>query len=83
MALKEVFGSAGAEHESDHPTPAARPVPIVEEDRAFGRLLFPMLRVRDDAFAGTGVAEAIPSLIEKEQGAGSSHWRPHVQDPDH
>jgi CheY-like chemotaxis protein len=68
MDLKEVFGSARAEHEPDRPTPAACPILIVEDDPVFGQLLFPMLGVRDYASAASGVAEALSQIcLLKEQ----------------
>jgi CheY-like chemotaxis protein len=67
MDLKEVFGSARAEHEPDHPTPAARPSLIVEDDSTIGRLLFPMLGVRDYASAAvTGAAEALAYFLKEQ-----------------
>jgi len=36
MDLKEVFGSARAEHEPDYPTSAARPILMVEDDSTIG-----------------------------------------------
>jgi DNA-binding NtrC family response regulator len=67
MDLKEVFGSARAKHEPDHPTPAARPILIVDDDDpAIGQLLFLMLGVRDYAsIAVTGAVEAVAHLKEQ------------------